>query len=46
MENLYLVAAAWVFLARLSSLISVRLGISVALVEIAVGILAGNTTGL
>ncbi|TCJ19944.1 cation:proton antiporter [Rubrobacter taiwanensis] len=42
MENIYLVAAIWVGLALLASLISIRLGISVALIEITVGILAGN----
>jgi Kef-type K+ transport system membrane component KefB len=41
-ENIYLVAAIWVGLALLASLISIRLGISVALIEITVGILAGN----
>ena len=46
MDNVYLVAAAWVGLALLASLISIRLGISVALVEIALGIVGGNFLGL
>jgi Kef-type K+ transport system membrane component KefB len=41
-ENIYLVAAIWVGLALLASLVSIRLGISVALIEITVGVLAGN----
>ncbi|MHB8572581.1 MAG: cation:proton antiporter [Candidatus Dormibacteria bacterium] len=40
--NVYYVAAAWMGLALLASLISIRLGISIALVEIVVGALAGN----
>ena len=40
--NIYLVAAAWMGLALLASLISIRVGISVALVEILVGAVAGN----
>jgi hypothetical protein len=31
MDNLYLIAAAWIGLALVASLISIRLGISVAL---------------
>ena len=46
MDNVYLVAAAWVGLALLASLVSIRLGISVALVEIALGIVGGNLLGL
>jgi Kef-type K+ transport system membrane component KefB len=42
----YLVAAAWMGLALVASLVSIRLGISVALVEIFVGVLAGNLAGL
>lgn len=40
--NIYLVGAAWMALALLAALISIRLGISVALVEILVGAVAGN----
>jgi len=41
-ENVYWIAFLWVFLAFVASLISVRVGISVALLEIIVGVLAGN----
>ena len=41
-SNIWLVAAAWMALAFTASLVSIRLGISVALVEILVGVLAGN----
>ncbi len=46
MENLWFVAAVWIGLAFLASLLSIRLGISVALVEIFLGMLAGNFLGL
>jgi Kef-type K+ transport system membrane component KefB len=46
MDNVYLVAAAWMALALAASLVSIRLGISVALIEIAFGVLAGNFAGL
>ncbi len=42
MDNIWFVAAGWIGLAFAASLISIRLGISVSLVEIGVGILAGN----
>ena len=42
MDNVYIVAAGWMGLALLASLVSIRLGISVALVEICLGIVAGN----
>jgi len=45
-DNVYFVAAAWMGLALAASLISIWLGISVALVEILVGVLAGNFLGL
>jgi Kef-type K+ transport system membrane component KefB len=41
-SNVWLVAAAWMALALLASLLSIRLGISVALVEILIGVFAGN----
>ncbi|MEX1045831.1 MAG: cation:proton antiporter [Actinomycetota bacterium] len=44
--NIYLVAGVWVLMAFVAALISVRLGISVALVEILVAAIAGNTPGL
>lgn len=40
--DIYVVAVQWIGLALLASLISVRLGVSIALVEIAVGIIVGN----
>ena len=46
MDNAYLVAALWTGLALVASLISIRLGISVALVEIGLGVLGGNLLGL
>jgi Kef-type K+ transport system membrane component KefB len=41
-ENVWFVAAIWMGLALIASLVSIRLGISVALIEILVGVLAGN----
>jgi len=46
MENIWFVAAVWMGLALAASLISIRLGISVALVEIFVGVIAGNYLGV
>ena len=40
--NIWLIASLWVGLALISAMVSIRLGISVALVEIGVGVLAGN----
>lgn len=45
-DNLWLTSALWIGLALLSSLISVRIAISVALIEIVVGGVAGNLIGL
>lgn len=42
MENVWFIAAAWMGMALVASVISIRLGVSVALVEIAVGIVGGN----
>jgi len=42
MENVWYVAAIWMGLAFLASLISIRAGISVALIEILVGVVVGN----
>jgi Kef-type K+ transport system membrane component KefB len=44
-DNIWYVAAAWMGLALIASVISIRLGVSVALVEIGVGIVAGNFFG-
>lgn len=46
MDNTFLIAAVWILLAFLASLISIRLGISLALVEILVGVIAGNVIQL
>ncbi len=43
MHNVWFVASAWMGIAFLASLISIRLGVSVALIEILLGVLAGNT---
>ena len=42
MEQVWYTAAAWIGVALLSSLISIRIGISVALVEIFLGFVVGN----
>jgi Kef-type K+ transport system membrane component KefB len=44
LENIWFIAAVWMGLALFASLISIRAGISVALVEILVGVVAGNVT--
>jgi Kef-type K+ transport system membrane component KefB len=46
LNNVWLVATIWMTLAFIASLISIRLGISVALVEIFVGVIAGNFLGI
>lgn len=46
MEQVWLQSALWVGLALLASLISIRISISVALIEICVGALAGNPIGI
>ena len=46
MDNTYLIAALWMGLALAASLVSIRLGISVALIEIGAGVLGGNFLGL
>lgn len=43
--NVYWIAAAWIGLALVASLISIRLGVSVALVELLVGAAVGNIPG-
>jgi Kef-type K+ transport system membrane component KefB len=44
-NNIWFVAAAWMGLALAASAISIRLGVSVALIEIGVGVIAGNFFG-
>jgi Kef-type K+ transport system membrane component KefB len=46
MEEIWHVAALWIGMALLATLISIRIGISVALVEICVGVAAGNMLDL
>jgi Kef-type K+ transport system membrane component KefB len=46
MDNIWLIAALWMGMAFIASLISIRIGISVALVEILVGVAAGNFLGI
>lgn len=46
MANVWLDSALWLGLALLASIISIRVAISVALIEILVGALAGNLVGL
>ena len=46
MEQTWMVATIWITLALAASLISVRIGVSVALVEILVGSLGGNLFGI
>src|ERR1035437_144432 len=41
-ENIWFIAAFWMGLALVASLVSIRLGISVALIEILVGVIVGN----
>jgi Kef-type K+ transport system membrane component KefB len=45
-DNVYLVAAAWIGLALIASLVSIQVGISVALIEIGMGVIGGNFLGL
>lgn len=46
MDNTFLIAALWMGLALAASLISIRVGISVALIEIGLGVVGGNALGL
>jgi Kef-type K+ transport system membrane component KefB len=45
-EQNFAIAAQWVFLALIATVFSIRLGISVALMEIAVGVLGGSLINL
>jgi Kef-type K+ transport system membrane component KefB len=45
-SNVWLVASVWMGLALLASIVSIRLGVSVALIEILVGVIAGNALGV
>jgi Kef-type K+ transport system membrane component KefB len=46
MEVVWLTSAVWIGLALLAALVSIRIGISVALIEIVVGGIGGNLLGL
>ncbi len=46
MQNIWFVAATWMALALVASFVSIWSGISVALIEIVVGVVAGNFLGL
>jgi Kef-type K+ transport system membrane component KefB len=46
MENIWLISALWIGLALISALISIRIGIAVALIEIVVGSFGGNLLGI
>lgn len=46
METLWSVAAVWIGMALVATLVSIRAGLSVALVEICVGVVGGNLFGL
>ena len=46
LDNMWFIAAAWMGVALLASLISIRVGISVALIEIFLGVIGGNYLGL
>jgi Kef-type K+ transport system membrane component KefB len=45
-DNIWFVAAIWMAMAFVASLVSIRTGISVALIEIVVGVIAGNCFGV
>ncbi len=45
MEEMWFTAASWIGMALVASFISIRLGISVALVEIFLGVIGGNFLG-
>jgi Kef-type K+ transport system membrane component KefB len=44
--NIYFVAAIWLGMALLASVVSIRIAVPAALVEIVVGALAGNIPGI
>lgn len=46
MHNVWLVSALWLGLALVASIVSIRIAISVALIEIVIGAFAGNIIGL
>ncbi len=44
-DNIWFIAAGWMGLAFVASLVSIRLGVSVALIEIGMGVIGGNFLG-
>ena len=46
MDNMWLTASIWMGLALIAGLISIRLGLTVALMEIIIGVIGGNFLGL
>jgi Kef-type K+ transport system membrane component KefB len=46
MHNIWFEASVWIGIAFLGSLISIRVGVSVALIEILLGVVAGNAHGI
>lgn len=46
LNNIWFVAAIWMGLAFVASIVSIRLRVSVALIEILIGIIAGNFLGI
>ena len=46
MDNVWLASALWIGLALVASVVSVWVAVSVALIEIVVGAVAGNIVGL
>jgi Kef-type K+ transport system membrane component KefB len=46
LSNIWFVAAIWMGLALIASIVSIRLKIAVALIEILIGIIAGNFLGI
>ena len=45
MQNVWLMATAWMGLAFVASIVSIRVWVSVALIEISAGVIAGNFLG-
>jgi Kef-type K+ transport system membrane component KefB len=46
LSNIWFVAAIWMGLALIASIVSIRLRVSAALIEILIGIIAGNFLGI
>ncbi len=46
MHNVWAIASIWIGIAFLASIVSIRVGVSVALIEILFGVIAGNSIGI